>query len=131
MYASIMKQLLKQYHCNNSWEFKISQQMSSEIYFPPPSYQNWLLICETGNTHSTCIRTFTWRWVVGEVNYFEMLDWFPFFPRKRFLVNSLERTCCFLKQERTLEIGFSQSCVCTIFILVDNLPMQNELTFAS
>ena len=88
-------------------------------------------ICETGNTHSTCIRTFTWRWVVGEVNYFEMLDWFPFFPRKKFLVNSLERTCCFLKQERTLEIGFSQSCVCTIFILVDNLPMQNELTFAS
>ena len=28
-------------------------------------------------------------------------------------------------------MGFSQSCVCTIFILINNLPMQNELTLAS
>ena len=28
-------------------------------------------------------------------------------------------------------MGFSQSCVCTIFILINNLHMQNELIFVS
>ena len=67
---------LTQHHCNNSSQFKILQQMSSEYVLSTSAYQNWLLICETGNK-STCVRAFTWSWVVDEMNYFETLDWFP------------------------------------------------------
>ena len=35
--------------------------------------------------NGTCVRAFTWRLVVGEMNYFEMLDWFSFYPGKNFL----------------------------------------------
>ena len=31
------------------------------------------------------------------MNYFEMLNWFSFFPKKKFLVNSLDRMSCFSK----------------------------------
>ena len=34
--------------------------------------------------NGTCVKAFTWRWAVGEMNYFEMLDWFPFSPEKNF-----------------------------------------------
>ena len=40
---------LKQHHCNNSWEFKALQQMSSEYLLYTSAYHSWLLICETGN----------------------------------------------------------------------------------
>ena len=100
---------LKQHHCSNIWEFQILQQMSSN-YLLFTACQNWLLICETGNGDAL-VRAFTWRWVVGKMKYFQKLDWFP---RKKILVNSLEKACCFSKQE----MGFSQSCVCTVFIVI-------------
>ena len=43
-----------QYHCNNNWEFKILQQMSSEYLMSTSTYQNWLLICKTGNKWHMC-----------------------------------------------------------------------------
>ena len=45
---------LKQHHCNNSCEFKILQQMSSEYLLSTSAYQNWLLICKTGNKWHMC-----------------------------------------------------------------------------
>ena len=45
---------LKQHHCNNSWEFKILQQMSCEYLLPTSAYQN---------INGTCVRAFTWSWL--------------------------------------------------------------------
>ena len=75
---------LKQHHCNNSWAFKILQQMSSEYLLSTYAYQNWLLFVKLV-INGTFVRVFTWKWVVGKMNYFETLDWFPFSPEKNFL----------------------------------------------
>ena len=44
--------------------------------------------------------------------------------------NQSRENVLFLKTRNKLTNEFSQSCVCTIFILINNLPMQNELTLA-
>ena len=80
---------LKQHHCNNSWESKILQQMSSEYLLSTSAYQNWLLICGTGNKWHICKRVYM-ELSESVMNYFEMLDWFPFPPpppppKKKFL----------------------------------------------
>ena len=67
---------LKQHHCNNSWESKILQQMSSEYLLSTSAYQNWLLICGTGNKWHICKRVYM-ELSDSKMNYFEMLDWFP------------------------------------------------------
>ena len=59
-------------------------------------------------------RAFIWRGVVSKMNYFDILDWFPLSPEKNFLQT--------VQRERVF---------CTTFILINNLPLQNELTFAS
>ena len=93
---------LKQHHCNNSWEFKILQQWAVNIYYcPPPTYQNWLLICETGNKWHMC-KSVSMEVSGGRNELFWDAWLVPFFSRKTFLVNSLERTFYFRKQERTL-----------------------------
>ena len=90
---------LKQHHCNKSREFKILQQMSSEYLLSAPPYHNWLLFVELV-IHGTGVRAFTCRWVVGEMNHDAWLV--SFFVRKKVLVNNLDKTCYFRKQERSL-----------------------------
>ena len=75
---------LKQHHCNNSWKFKILQQMSSEYLPSASAYRNWLLICEIGNKWHICISVY--------------LELTPASQKKnKNLINSLERTHCFRK----------------------------------
>ena len=45
---------LKQNHCNISRSFTVLQQMSSEYLLSTSSYQNLLLICETGGKWHMC-----------------------------------------------------------------------------
>ena len=73
---------LKQHHCNNSWEFKILQQMSSDYLLSTSACQNWVLICKTGNKWHMC------KSIYMEVSCgWNELFWeawlVPFFPRKR------------------------------------------------
>ena len=52
------------------------------IYCPPLHIKiDWLFVKLVMN--SQCVRAFTWRWVVGEVNYFDKLHWFTFSNRKK------------------------------------------------
>ena len=55
------------------------------------------------------------------MNYFDTLDWLTF-SYKQSRENML-----FSKTRKKLIKGFSQSCVCTIFTLINNLHMQNKL----
>ena len=73
---------LKQHHCNNSWEFKALQQMCSEYLLHTSAYQNWLLICETGNKWYICKSVYM-EFSGGEMNYFKRIDWFPLPSQKR------------------------------------------------
>ena len=74
-------------------------------------------LCETGN-----------KWLICKNVYMELSGGWNelFWDTWLVLVSSLIKTCCFQKQERTLWMGFCQSCFCTIFILINNLHMQNE-----
>ena len=53
--------------------------MSSEYLLSTSAYQNWLLICGTGNKWHICKRVYM-ELSDSEMNYFEMLDWFPPLP---------------------------------------------------
>ena len=56
------------------------------------------------------------------MNYFETLDWFPFFPRKKI----------YCKQKEAYKWVFPKAVFSLyMYILINNLPMQNESTFAS
>ena len=71
----------------------------------------------------------------GKMNYLDTFDWSTFSLRKKGIkpikiIHSTKTRISYLKQ-RSLQTDFSQSCVCTIFILINNLHIQNELTFAS
>ena len=71
---------------------------SKRIYTPLPWPLRHLLICETGNKWHMCKSIY--MEVSGEWSELFRDAWMvPFFPRKKFLVNSLE---CFRKQERSL-----------------------------
>ena len=100
---------LKQHHCNNTWEFKFYNRWAVIIYCSLHVKIDCSFVKLVMN--GTWVRAFTWRWVVGKMKYFQKLDWFP---RKKILVNNLEKARCFRKQE----MGFSQSCVCTVFIVI-------------
>ena len=53
--------------------------MSSEYLLSTSAYQNWLLICETGNKWHICKNMYM-DLSGGKINYFELLDWFPSTP---------------------------------------------------
>ena len=92
---------LKQHHCNNSCEFKILQQMSSEYLLSTSAYQNWLLICKTSNKWHMCKSIY--MEVNGGRNKLFWDVWLvSFFPIKKLLVNSLGRPCYFRKRKRSL-----------------------------
>ena len=61
--------------------------MSREYLLPTPAYQNLLLIYETGNKWRMCKSVY--MEVSGGQNELSWDTWLvPFFPRKKFLVNS-------------------------------------------
>ena len=75
--------------------------MSSDYLLSTPACQNWLLICKTDNKWHMCKSIY--MEVSGGWNELFWEAWLvSFFPRKKFLVDSLEEVCCFWKQERSL-----------------------------
>ena len=95
---------LKQHHCNNGWEFKILQQMSSEYLLFTSAYQNWLLLCKTGNKWHMCKSVYIE--LSGGQNELFWDAWLvPFFSRKIFLAKSLEKVL-FWKTRKNLTDGF-------------------------
>ena len=96
---------LKQHHCNNGWEFKILQQMSSEYLLFTSAYQNWLLICKTGNKWHMCKSVY--MEVSGGRNELFWDAWLvPFFSRKFFLVNSLEKVLFWKTRKNLTNVFF-------------------------
>ena len=84
-----------------------------------------------------CVRAFPSRWVLGKINIFDMLDWFTFSLRKKeaYQNDSFHHDANFLSTakrelvERSLWICFSQSCVCTVFIMIIYSCEMNQLLF--
>ena len=72
---------LKQHHWNNSWKFKILQLTVSAVCLWISRLTAYLLNWQ--QMDGPCVRVFTWRWVVGKVNYFDRLHWFTFSIRKK------------------------------------------------
>ena len=130
IYSPLLTNLIWNTAATTAENLKFHSKWAVSIYCPPPAYKNWLLICETVNKWHMCKSVYM-EVCCGRNELFWDAWLVPFFPRKKIILNSLERTCCFWKQKRTLLMVHSQSCFCTIFILIENLPMQNELTFAS
>ena len=67
---------------------------------------------------------------MGEMNYFEMLDWFPFSLGKNSYKQSRENIL-FSKTRKKLINGFFPELCLNYIYLINNFPVQNELTFAS
>ena len=61
---------LKQHHCNNSWEFKFYSKWALSIYRSPLHIKIdcWFFKLVI---NGTCVRAFTWTWVVSKMNYFD------------------------------------------------------------
>ena len=83
--------------------------------------------------------------MLGKINYFDTHDLFTFLSEKEESIkyikiinfttthffNQSRENVLILKTRKKLTNGFSQSCISTIFILINNLHMKNELIFAS
>ena len=120
---------LKQHHCNNSWKFKILQQMNSEYLLSTTAYQNWLLICETANKWHMCKSV--GMEVSGGKNELFWDAWLvPFFCRKNSYKQCKENVFFSNSRKKLINGFFSKLCLNCIYF-INNLPMQNELTFAS
>ena len=103
-------------HRSNSWEFKSLQQFSHQYLLSTFAYQNWLLICYAANKWPMS-RSVYMKMSGGQTYLFWQDSLVHFFSQKKgtnqayqnnsfhhdtnFLI-SLERTCCFQKQERSL-----------------------------
>ena len=68
---------LKQHHCNNSWEFKILQQISSEYLLPTSSYENINGTCVNSLERTCCFRNKkeAYKWVFPKPVFALYLSW--------------------------------------------------------
>ena len=67
---------------------------------------------------------------VGEMNYFETLDWFPTPPTPKNPYKQPREQVLFSKTRKKHINGFFRKLCFHLFILINNIPMQNELTLA-